>query len=68
MLGFNLSFISIFGIVALSGVVVNDALVLVDRYNFLRKTSEMSAIEAVVSASRRRFRAILLTTAPPRWD
>ena len=63
MLGFNLSFISIFGIVALSGVVVNDALVLVDRYNFLRKTSEMSAIEAVVSASRRRFRAILLTTA-----
>ena len=63
LLGFNLSFISIFGIVALSGVVVNDALVLVDRYNFLRKTSEMSAIEAVVSASRRRFRAILLTTA-----
>ncbi|MFT5838216.1 MAG: multidrug efflux pump subunit AcrB, partial [Flavobacteriales bacterium] len=35
LLGYNLSFISIFGIVALSGVVVNDSLVLLDRYNKL---------------------------------
>ena len=33
LLGYNISFISIFGIVALSGVVVNDALVLMDQYN-----------------------------------
>ena len=62
LLGYNLSFISIFGMVALSGVVVNDALVLVDRYNVLRRTTDMSVEEAVVSASRRRFRAIFLTT------
>ena len=63
VLGYNLSFISIFGMVALGGVVVNDALVLVDRYNFLRRTApEMSAVEAVVAASRRRFRAVVLTT------
>jgi multidrug efflux pump subunit AcrB len=62
LLGFNLSFISIFGIVALSGVVVNDALVLVDRYNKLVEEGWDNA-EAIVEASRRRFRAIFLTTA-----
>jgi multidrug efflux pump subunit AcrB len=62
LLGYNLSFISIFGIVALSGVVVNDALVLVDRYNNLVEEGWDNA-EAVVEASRRRFRAIFLTTA-----
>jgi multidrug efflux pump subunit AcrB len=62
ILGFNLSFISIFGIVALSGVVVNDALVLVDRYNKLVGEGWENA-EAIVEAARRRFRAIFLTTA-----
>ncbi|MFT6437063.1 MAG: multidrug efflux pump subunit AcrB [Candidatus Azotimanducaceae bacterium] len=62
LLGYNLSFISIFGIVALSGVVVNDALVLVDRYNNLVEEGWDNA-EAIVEASRRRFRAIFLTTA-----
>ena len=33
LLGYNISFISIFGMVALSGVVVNDSLVLLDQYN-----------------------------------
>ena len=63
LLGYDLSFISIFGIVALSGVVINDSLVLVDRYNYHRRTMDASPIEAVVAASRRRFRAIFLTTA-----
>ena len=63
LLGYDLSFISIFGIVALSGVVINDSLVLVDRYNYHRRTMDLSPIEAVVAASRRRFRAIFLTTA-----
>ena len=62
LLGYDLSFISIFGIIALSGVVVNDSLVLVDRYNLVRRTSDLSAAEAVVAASQRRFRAIFLTT------
>jgi multidrug efflux pump subunit AcrB len=62
LLGYNLSFISIFGIVALSGVVVNDSLVLLDRYNKLVDEGWENA-KAVVEAARRRFRAIFLTTA-----
>ncbi|XOV89207.1 MAG: efflux RND transporter permease subunit [Pseudomonadota bacterium] len=63
LLGYNLSFISIFGIVALSGVVVNDSLVLIDRYNKLRLETGMSPEDAITEAARRRFRAIFLTTA-----
>ncbi len=62
LLGYDLSFISIFGMVALSGVVVNDSLVMIDRYNTIRAESDLSPIEAIVSAARRRFRAIFLTT------
>jgi multidrug efflux pump subunit AcrB len=62
LLGYNLSFISIFGMVALSGVVVNDSLVLVDRYNKLIEEGWGNE-NAIVEASRRRFRAIFLTTA-----
>jgi multidrug efflux pump subunit AcrB len=62
LLGYNLSFISIFGIVALSGVVVNDSLVLLDRYNKLVEEGWDNA-QAIVEAARRRFRAIFLTTA-----
>ena len=62
ILGYNISFISIFGVVALSGVVINDSLVLVDQYNRLRAETNMTPNEAIVEASRRRFRAIFLTT------
>ena len=63
ILGFNISFISMFGIIALSGVVVNDSLILIDRYNRFRRDTEMSKIDAIVAAAQRRFRAIILTTA-----
>tara|TARA_B110000971_G_scaffold101007_1_gene103903 strand:+ start:6582 stop:9827 length:3246 start_codon:yes stop_codon:yes gene_type:complete len=63
LLGYNISFISIFGVVALSGVVVNDSLVLVDQYNRNRRETNASVTEAIVAASQRRFRAIFLTTA-----
>ena len=62
LLGYDLSFISIFGMVALSGVVVNDSLVLLDRYNKLVEEGWDNA-KAIVEAARRRFRAIFLTTA-----
>ena len=62
LLGYNISFISIFGMVALSGVVVNDSLVLMDQYNRNRVLG-MTVQESVTEASRRRFRAIFLTTA-----
>lgn len=63
LLGYDLSFISIFGMVALSGVVVNDSLVMIDRYNKIRAESGLNVTEAVVAAARHRFRAIFLTTA-----
>ena len=63
ILGYNISFISIFGVVALSGVVINDSLVLVDQYNRLRAEANLAPAKAIVEASRRRFRAIFLTTA-----
>ena len=63
LLGYDLSFISVFGMVALSGVVVNDSLVMVDRYNKIRAEANMPPDEAIVAAARHRFRAIFLTTA-----
>ncbi|MGH7859591.1 MAG: efflux RND transporter permease subunit, partial [Candidatus Binatia bacterium] len=61
IMGYELSTISLMGIVALSGVVVNDSLVLIDAAN-QRRRSGMSAFEAIDSAALRRFRPILLTS------
>ncbi|MEM7100035.1 MAG: efflux RND transporter permease subunit [Pseudomonadota bacterium] len=63
LLGFDLSLYSLFGIVALSGVVVNDSLILVDRFNKVMAEGVHTVTEAVVLATQRRFRAIFLTTA-----
>lgn len=57
----ELSIMSMCGIVALSGVVVNDSLVLVDYVNRHRKESH-SVIEAALRAGGVRFRAIILTS------
>jgi multidrug efflux pump subunit AcrB len=61
LLGYQLSFISMLGIVALSGVVVNDALVLIDAVNQFRRNG-LSPMDAVFQAGTRRFRPILLTS------
>ena len=61
LMGYNLSILSIFGIVALSGVVVNDALLLIDRINGGRREGT-PMFEAVMAAGQRRFRPILLTS------
>jgi multidrug efflux pump subunit AcrB len=61
IMGYSLSLISFFGIVALSGVVVNDALVLIDLANRKRDKGQNS-YAAMVNASVSRFRPILLTT------
>jgi len=61
VMGYSLSVISMMGVVALSGVVVNDALVLVDYANRQRLQGQ-TAREAVWSACIRRFRPVLLTT------
>ncbi len=61
LMGFNLSMMSMFGIVALSGVVVNDAIVLIERINVNLAEGQPFA-EAVRGAAVRRFRAVFLTT------
>jgi multidrug efflux pump subunit AcrB len=61
LLGMNLSIMSLCGIVALAGVVVNDSLVMVDYVN--RHRDEAGSVrQAAVQAGGRRFRAILLTS------
>ena len=61
IMGYSLSIISMMGLVALAGVVVNDSLVLVDYANRLR-AGGLSAFTAIHDAGVRRFRPILLTT------
>ncbi|MCA9672244.1 MAG: efflux RND transporter permease subunit [Myxococcales bacterium] len=61
VLGYSVSLMSMFGVVALAGVVVNDSLVMVDFINRLRENG-VPLLQAVLDAGQRRFRAIMLTT------
>ncbi len=62
IMGLPLSVLSFFGMLALSGVVVNDSLVLITRYNQAREQG-LSVEAALQDAGIGRFRAIFLTTA-----
>ncbi|WP_435219927.1 efflux RND transporter permease subunit [Luminiphilus sp. nBUS_07] len=62
ILGYDLVFFSILGIVALSGVVINASLVLVDFINKRRLDVRLSVTEAVTLAGVSRFRPIFLTS------
>ncbi|MDG1892386.1 MAG: efflux RND transporter permease subunit [Verrucomicrobiota bacterium] len=61
IMGHSLSIMSVLGMLALSGVVVNDSLVLVDFINRKRREG-MDLNEAVNTAGVARFRAIMLTS------
>lgn len=61
IMGYSLSLMSLFGVVAMSGVVINDSLVLIDFAN-RRRREGVEALFAVHSAGIQRFRPILLTT------
>jgi len=60
LLGYELSLVSLMGVIALSGVVINDSLIMIDYANRFR--GNRSAFEAISQAGLRRFRPILLTT------
>ncbi|MDX1682128.1 MAG: efflux RND transporter permease subunit [Phycisphaeraceae bacterium] len=60
-LGYQLTFLSLIGMVALSGIVVNDSLILVAFYNDRRKEG-LSVHDALMAAGQARLRPILLTT------
>jgi multidrug efflux pump subunit AcrB len=61
IMGLDMALLSMFGIVALSGVVVNDSLVLLSFYNQLVGQG-VDRRDALVEAGKQRFRAILLTS------
>lgn len=60
VLGYDLSLVSLMGVIALSGVVVNDSLIMIDYAN--KKREDLSIYEAIHEAGLRRFRPIMLTT------
>ena len=61
LLGFNMTFLSLVGFVALAGVVVNDSLIYMEFFNAQRRAGA-SVRTAALEAGRARVRAILLTT------
>ncbi len=61
IMGLEFTIVSIFGIVALSGIVVNDSLILIDFINrSLRDGMDLN--KAVIESGKARFRAVLLTS------
>ena len=61
LMGFNISLLSLFGMVGLAGVVVNDSLVLLYTANRMCRAGD-SPYDAIIKAGCRRFRPILLTS------
>ncbi|WP_333003418.1 efflux RND transporter permease subunit [Vibrio coralliilyticus] len=59
--GIPISLLSLFGILALAGVVVNDSLLLISRYNTGREAG-LAVTEALLESGTGRLRAILLTS------
>ncbi|MCB9988448.1 MAG: efflux RND transporter permease subunit [Rhodospirillales bacterium] len=61
VMGYSLSIMSLFGMMALAGVVVNDSLILIEFAN--RKRAEgIALLNAIIESGTQRFRPILLTT------
>jgi multidrug efflux pump subunit AcrB len=61
VMGWDLTLLSMFGVVALTGVVVNDSLIMIDFINRARRRG-LSLRESVLSSGVRRFRPIMLTS------
>ena len=61
VLGLDLTMLSFFGIVGLSGIVVNDAIILVSVYQELREKG-MPVQEAIIESATSRLRAVILTS------
>ncbi|EIC20488.1 cation/multidrug efflux pump [Thiorhodovibrio frisius] len=61
IMGMDLTILSLFGMFGLSGIVVNDSIILVSFYQRLRAEG-MAVTEALIEASCQRLRAVLLTS------
>ncbi|MEM9880267.1 MAG: efflux RND transporter permease subunit, partial [Pseudomonadota bacterium] len=55
-------FMTILGVISLAGIIINNAIVLIDRINIERDQNGRSAPEAVIEACQQRLRPIMLTT------
>ncbi len=62
IMGYDLSILSLLGVVALSGIVVNDSLVLIEYANRLQMESDKTPFQIIKTAGIQRFRPIILTT------
>lgn len=62
LLGFELTFLSFFGLFGLAGIIINDAIILINRYQEIRAEEDLPVKEAIIEASCQRFRAVLLTS------
>ena len=63
-------FFAFLGLISLAGIVINNAIVLLDRIQIEQDRSGRASIDAIVAAARQRFRPILLTTCttdPGGW-
>lgn len=60
--GTSMNMQSIMGVVMLIGIVVNNAIVLVDYINLMRREQKLGVFEAVVQSGKLRLRPILMTT------
>lgn len=62
LLDYPISVMSLFGLIALSGIIVNDTLVLIDQVNNSVEEDGMDIKEASIQGGALRFRAIMLTS------
>jgi len=60
--GQPLSFFGTLGLIALAGIIINNAIVLIDQIDIERATQGVRLNDAIVTAARKRFRPILLTS------
>ena len=61
--GTTISVVVLIGLIMLAGIVVNNAIVLIDYINHLRRDEGMKKMAAVLKAGELRFRPILMTTS-----
>ena len=55
-------FFAFLGLISLAGIVVNNAIILLDRIQIEQDRAGGASVDAIVAAARQRFRPILLTT------
>lgn len=62
ILRLDFGFATFLGVVALSGIVVNDAIILIDRINYNLKTRKLKMAESIIEAGEARLEPIIMTT------